>query len=54
MEIEMRRAVALMKLCRDGLTASVRDQLDGVVQLARKYYGDRAQIVRDMKVFLET
>ena len=54
MEIEMRRAVALMKLRRDGFTAAVRDQLEGVVRLARRYYGDRAQIVRDVKVFLET
>ena len=54
-EIEIRRAAALMRIRLEEPTPSTSAlaQLGGAVELARRYYGDKAQIVRDMRVILE-
>ena len=52
-EVNIRRAAAMMRLRRKGNSVSVRNELGGVVHLARRYYGDQAQIVRDIQSALQ-
>ena len=52
-EIEIRRAAALMHLYLGDPNGSALEQLGDAVELARRYYGNEAQIVRDMQVILE-